>query len=104
MARLVFYRIGDEPPMELYRANLTAALFTCGSGARNDLSVPDRAVPVQQFGILQVGRSWRHKDLSGRGTKVRGELVKHARLVNGSRIRVSRWYAIFEVDATDKDD
>jgi hypothetical protein len=102
MARLVFYRIGDEPPMELYRANLTAALFTCGSGARNDLPVPDRAVPVQQFGILRIGRSWRVKDLSGRGTEVRGELVKQARLVNRTRIRVSRWYAIFEMDAANE--
>jgi hypothetical protein len=103
MARLVFYRIGDKPPMELYRVNLTGALFTCGGGARTDLPILDRTLPAEQFGI-QVGRSWHLRDLSGRGTEVRGELVKQARLVNGTRIRVSRWYAIFEMDATDKDD
>jgi hypothetical protein len=63
---------------------------------------PTGPVPVQQFGILRIGRSWRLRDLSGRGTDVRSELVKQARLVNGTTIRVSRWYAIFEVDATDE--
>jgi DNA-binding NtrC family response regulator len=93
MAELVFYRRGEE----VLRFALGEERVVLGRGERSDVVIPDPEVSRQQVALVYDGTQYRVVDLSGKGTRVAGQVVEGGPLADGADIALGQWRALFRV-------
>src|SRR5512146_2394604 len=98
MPELAFYRHGEE----LLRVAL-ADRTTVGRAPECDVSLPDPELSRIHAEILQRGDTFHLVDRSGRGTRVGGELVAEAALLDGTDVALGAWRVLFRESAGEDD-
>ena len=91
MPELVFFRRGEE----LLRVGLERPRTVLGRSEDCDVVLPDLHVSRHHAALLHDGSRWLLEDLSGHGTEVAGERVRHRELRDGADLKLGQWVAVF---------
>ena len=100
MSELVFFRRGEE----VLRFGLDRTRVVLGRGEKSDVVIPDPEVSRQQVALSFDGEGFRLEDLSGKGTTVAGNVVRHGRLTDGADIALGQWRAVFRQRSSSEGD
>jgi len=96
MPELVFYRRGEE----VLRVGLERQRLVLGRGEDCDVVIPDPHVSRQQVALVLDGPRCLVEDLSGQGTEVAGEPMRHGELPDGADLKLGQWRAVFRQRGT----
>jgi hypothetical protein len=96
MPELVFFRRGEE----VLRVGLERQRLVRGRGEASDVVVPEPYVSRQQVALLRDGPRCLQEDLSGQGTEVVGQLMRHGELPDGADLKLGQWRAVFRQRGT----
>jgi DNA-binding NtrC family response regulator len=96
MPELVFFRRGEE----VLRVSLERQRLVLGRGEDCDVVIPDPHVSRQQVALLLDGPRCLLEDLSGQGTEVAGQPMRHGELPDGADLKLGQWRAVFRLRGT----
>ena len=96
MPELMFYRRGEE----VLRVGLERQYVVLGRGEDCDVVIPDPHVSRQQVALVLDGTHCLVEDLSGQGTEVAGQLMRHGELPDGADLKLGQWRAVFRQRGT----
>lgn len=91
MPELVFYRRGDE----VLRFAFDRNRVVLGRGEKCDVVLPDPEISRQQVALTFEGSACHVEDLSGKGTRIGGEVVEKGTIPDGTDIALGQWRAIY---------
>ncbi|MFL5349368.1 MAG: sigma 54-interacting transcriptional regulator [Hyalangium sp.] len=100
MPELVFFRRGQE----LLRVTLGRTRLVLGRGDNCDVVIPDPSVSRQQVALHFDGTRCLLEDLSGQGTEVAGQPLKHGELPDGADLSLGPWRALFRLHSSGTQD
>ncbi len=100
MPELMFFRRG----VEALRVSLEHRRMVLGRAEPCDVVIPDPQVSRQQVALHFDGTRCVLEDLSGQGTRVNGEPMKHGELRDGSCLELGQWRALFRQQGSDRDE
>src|SRR5437868_3950153 len=96
MPELVFFRRGDE----VLRVAVGRVRMVLGRGENSDVVIPDLNVSRQHVALLYDGTRCLLEDLSGQGTLVAGQPMKHGELPDGADLALGPWRAVFRLSSS----
>jgi DNA-binding NtrC family response regulator len=99
MPELMFFRRG----VEALRVCLEHRRMVLGRAEPCDVVIPDPQVSRQHVALLFDGTRCLLEDLSGQGTRVDGELMKHGELRDGASLELGQWRALFRLRGSGRD-
>ena len=91
MPELKFYRGG----LEVLRVGLEQRRLVLGRSGLSDIVIPDPEVSRQHVALHFDGARCLFEDLSGRGTLVAGEPMRHGQLRDGVDLALGQWRAVY---------
>ncbi len=95
MPELVFFRRGEE----VLRVGVGRTRMVLGRGESSDVVIPDPNVSRQHVALLYDGTRCLLEDLSGQGTRVAGQPMKHGELPDGADLTLGPWRAVFRLSS-----
>jgi pSer/pThr/pTyr-binding forkhead associated (FHA) protein len=96
MPELVFFRRGQE----VLRFGLARERLVLGRGQDSDVVIPDPQVSRQHVALRLEGPRCLLEDLSGHGTLVAGQPMRHGELADGADLKLGQWVAVFRQRGT----
>ncbi len=93
MPELVFFRRGEE----VLRVAVGSSRLVLGRGESSDVVIPDPSVSRQHVALRYDGTRCWLEDLSGQGTLVAGQPMKHGELPDGADLSLGPWRAVFRL-------
>lgn len=91
MPELVFFRRGEE----VLRVALERQRMVLGRSGDCDLVIPDPHASRRHAALVLDGTRCVLEDLSGQGTVVAGQPLKHGELADGADLQLGQWRAVF---------
>jgi pSer/pThr/pTyr-binding forkhead associated (FHA) protein len=91
MPELVFFRRGEE----VLRVGLERQRLVLGRGEDSDVVLPDPHLSRQHVALMLEGTRCLLEDLSGQGTVVAGQPMRHGELPDGADLQLGQWRAVF---------